>query len=163
MGRMERAEWQMTRAKLWAKIASSLDKASSKQPRLGFHSCLVFTSNTLVRQGHLILTLCCCDAPNEHTKDSLGDNIGNGVTNLLSACRKCAAQPDHLDDVHAWVGEPRDGSQIASLHNESFGRLGLPLSRLRQTNQESVHDIEERHHGHGPPDPTLRIVILDLT
>merc|ERR550539_2184133 len=120
-------------------------------------------SSTLLRQWQLILTLCSCDGPNQHAEHCLGNDIGDGVTNLLGTSCECTAQSDHLDDVHAWIGEPRDGGQIASLHNESLGRSRLPLRRFAQANEECIHDIAERNHSQCPPDPSLSIVILDLT
>merc|ERR1719265_1629002 len=90
--------------------------------------------------GQFVLTLGRCNGPNHHAEHSLGNDIRDGVTNLLGTGCESTAQSNHLDDVDTWVSAPGDRSQIASLHDESPGSHRLLLSRSGEANHQGHDD-----------------------
>merc|ERR1719316_2068893 len=102
------------------------------------------------------------NGPDQYTEDRLRDHIRNGVADLLR--RRCcdARKADHLHDVHAGVGTPRDDREPARVGREGRGlRLHL-RGRIRQADGKLPHDIEERDHRHEPPQPAAARLILNL-
>merc|ERR1711982_44492 len=95
------------------------------------------------------------NGPDEDTKHSLGDDISDGVTNLLSALSGGTGNADVLDDVHEWVGQPRHSGQHAGMADQSACCLRLSLCGLSETDEELLNNEGEWDHGKGPPQPAL--------
>merc|ERR1712018_328387 len=55
------------------------------------------------------------DGPNQDSKDSFGYDIRDRVSDLLPSCCRHTGDPEHLDDVHEGIGQPRDNGQPSSV------------------------------------------------
>ena len=102
------------------------------------------------------------DGPTQDTEHRLGNEVRDGVADLLIAACRGTADAHHLDDVDTWVCEPGDDCQVAGLHEESTDTLRVRLGGSSQANHKGLHHKGEWAHGHGPEDPAGGIVVLDL-
>jgi hypothetical protein len=67
------------------------------------------------------------DGPAQDTEHRLGNEVRDGVADLLIAACRGTADAHHLDDVDTWVCEPGDDCQVAGLHEESTDTLRVLL------------------------------------
>merc|ERR1719433_474093 len=104
-----------------------------------------------------------CNCPNQHTEYRFGHDVGHAVSDLLVCCGSRPSKADHFHNVHERIGKPRHCCKVARRRDQTGNSLRPLLAGGRgQANHESVHDIAEWDHGHGPILPTHSKVILDL-
>merc|ERR1712118_513522 len=101
--------------------------------------------------------------PNQDPEDCFGYDVSDRIADLLAGCRRHAGDPDHLDDVHEGIGQPRDDREPASVPRERPHRWNHVASCFFQSDSQLRHNIEERNHGKEPPHPPAAWAVLDLT
>merc|ERR1719161_3135995 len=100
--------------------------------------------------------------PNQDPEDCFGYDVSDRIADLLTGCRRHAGDPDHLDDVHEGIGQPRDDREPASVPRERRDRWCLLLRGFAQPNRQLRHNVEKWNHGKEPPHPPAARIALDL-
>lgn len=76
------------------------------------------------------------DGPTQDTEHRLGNEVRDGVADLLIAACRGTADAHHLDDVDTWVCEPGDDCQVAGLHEESTDTLRVLVGGSSEANHK---------------------------
>merc|ERR1719191_1589835 len=100
--------------------------------------------------------------PNQDPEDCFGYDVSDRIADLLAGCRRHTGDPDHLDDVHEGIGQPRDDREPASVARERRDRWCLLLRGFTQPDRQLRHNVEKRNHGKEPPHPPAARAVLDL-
>merc|ERR1719161_1589357 len=100
--------------------------------------------------------------PNQNPEDRFGYDVRNRIPDLLTGCRRHTGDPEHLDDVHEGIGQPRDDRQPASVSRKRCDRWRLLPTRLTQSDGQLRYNIDKRNHGKEPPEPPASGIRLDL-
>ena len=85
------------------------------------------------------------DAEDEHANATLGNDVRHAVAHLDPNDGVCSGGAQHGDDVHDGVGAPADdGHELGGADLLANVVVGLLVGGLGQSDDESVHDVDER-------------------
>ena len=124
-----------------------------------------------IGNGAKVSALGCSNAVDEHSKDCLGDNVSNGVTNLLGSGCRGTGNAESLHHVHGGVSALGHDSRRSfqaddqGVHHVTEGDHGQepPDEALgAETHDELGNNVQEGNHGESPPHEATRRVVLDL-
>merc|ERR1712064_150111 len=105
--------------------------------------------------SHPLVGLCIRDLVDDQSHTTLGDDVGNAVTDLNGDNRLCSVNAKHGEQVHNRICTPTDhGHHLGNFDLVLDDYVGLTVRCSRKTDEELKDNVQEETHRQKPTDPT---------